>query len=411
MKLLDLKNNLILFGLLFFFLFPMLPVALQSISYVFVFIVLILSNFNKISLKIDNVKTFTFLSGFYILGLISYFWTSNTIGYIKEVSSNFLIVLFPLLLFIQLKLKFKNKKILKLIFVGSAFILSIKILVYSSYGYMMLEHYHGNLYYYNLNIFERILKSISLGYETIYNAAQYTYPNKNGILHRNYSSTIYLISIIFIFSMLQKNLKIWLKILGVLFIVYFALNICYYRSLVNMALLVFLPFVFFIWKKQIMTFKGTIGILFIAIVLILFFNHHIFNFLKLYDIERYVLYKTSFEMIKDNFIYGIGLGDVFELLNNRNQSLREILNIQELNNHSQFLFYFMATGFLGFILFILNGCKLLLSFKNDFEIICLLLIVFSNCIFENFLSRMVGVEIYLLVYLVMLFKKNENYDY
>jgi O-antigen ligase len=410
MKLFDLKNNLILFGLLFFFLFPMLPIALQSISYVFILLVLLLSNFNKISLNAANIKTFTFLSGFYILSIISYFWSSNTIGFIKEVSSNFLIILFPLLLLISVKLESKNIKILKFTFVGAAFILSIKILIYSSYGYMMLEHYHGNLYYYNLNIFERILKSISLGYETIYNAAQYTYPNKNGILHRNYSSTIYLISIIFIYSLLKENKKLVIKIIYILLIGYFTLNIFYYRSLINMALIIFLPFIYFFWNKGLVTLKNIIYLFILMVFAIFLFNKNILQLLERFDIERYVLYTSSFHLIKENFIFGIGVGDVFEVLNSRNQSLRELFNIQELNNHSQFLFYFIATGFLGFILFILNILKLLLSFKYDFEIICLLLIFFSNCVFENFLSRMVGVEIYLLVYLIMLFKKNQNYD-
>jgi hypothetical protein len=81
--------------------------------------------------------------------------------------------------------------------------------------------------------------------------------------------------------------------------------------------------------------------------------------------------------------------------------------MQELNNHSQFLFYFLATGILGFLLFAFHFLKLIFLNKNNFEILCLILVVLSNCLFENFLSRMVGIEIILIVYLIIFFKNNE----
>jgi O-antigen ligase len=402
-----LKNYLILIGLFLFFLFPILPTAIQSISYVLVFLVILLSNLKSISINYQKIKIYFYLSGFYWLSLVSFLWTANINGFIKEVSSNFLLVLFPLLLFIQYSLDRKLILYLKLFFVFASILLSIKILIYGSFGYMMLEHYHGNLYFYNLDFFNRILKIIPLGYETLYNAAQYTYPNKNGILHRNYSSTLYLISIIFILSLIKDNKKRYIKFIGFSIAGYFVLNIFYYRSLINIALIILLPIFYLLWTKSFITKKNII--LFCSLLLgsLIFFKKNILTILEHHDIERYVLYVTSIQLIKDNFLLGIGIGDVFEVLNIKNHSLRSIYQMQELNNHSQFLFYFLATGILGFLLFAFHFLKLIFLNKNNFEILCLILVVLSNCLFENFLSRMVGIEIILIVYLIIFFKNNE----
>jgi hypothetical protein len=329
-------------------------------------------------------------------------------GFIKEVSSNFLLVLFPLLLFIQYSLERKVILYLKLLFIFASILLSIKILIYGSYGYMMLEHYHGNLYFYNLDFFNRILKTIPLGYETLYNAAQYTYPNKNGILHRNYSSTLYLISIIFILSLIKDNKKRYIKFIGFSIAGYFVLNIFYYRSLINIALIILLPIFYLLWTKSFLTKKNIILSCSLLLGVLILFKKNILSILEHHDIERHVLYSTSIQIIKENFILGLGIGDVFEVLNIKNNSLRSIYHIPELNNHSQFLFYFLATGILGFLFFTFHFLKLIFLNKNNFEIICLILVVLSNCLFENFLSRMVGVEIILIVYLIIFFKNNEK---
>jgi hypothetical protein len=408
MKINRLKKYLILIGLFLFFLFPILPIALQSISYVFIFLVLLSSNLKSISINYQKIKIYFYLSAFYWLSLVSFLWTANMNGFIKEVSSNFLLVLFPFLLFIQYSLDRRVILYLKLLFVFSSIILSIKILIYGSYGYMMLEHYNGNLYFYNLDFFSRILKTVPLGYETLYNAAQYTYPNKNGILHRNYSSTLYLISIIFILSLFKDNKKRYIKFIGFLIAGYFVLNIFYYRSLINIALIILLPIFYLLWTKSFVTKKNIILFCTLILGVLILFKKNILSILEHHDIERYVLYSSSIQIIKENFILGLGIGDVFEVLNIKNHSLRSIYQIHELNNHSQFLFYFLATGILGFLFFTFHFLKLIFLNKNNFEIICLILVVLSNCLFENFLSRMVGVEIILIVYLIMFFKNNEK---
>jgi hypothetical protein len=335
------------------------------------------------------------------MSLTSYFWTTNKEGFFNEIKTNFLILLFPLILFIDINIKSKTLYILKILFILSSFLLSIKILVYCSYGYTMLEHYNGNLYLYNQNLIERILSTITLGYEKIYNAAQYTYPNKNGVLHRNYSSTIYLFSIVFLISLIEKVNSLQKKIMLALLILYFSITITYYHSLVNILILILISVYFILKKTNIPPFK-TIAILFMVLFSFSLYNYSsILDLFKKFDIERYILYKTAFGIIKENIYFGIGMGDVYETINKMSKDMRALYNISELNNHSQFLFYFLSGGIASFVLFIAHFFRLINFNRSNFEVIFLTLIFLSNCLFENFLSRMVGVELYLILFFVI----------
>ncbi len=117
------------------------------------------------------------------------------------------------------------------------------------------------------------------------------------------------------------------------------------------------------------------------------------------DFYRYHVYSCSVNKIPDNYLFGMGKGDVQSYLNSCLPSdewpgLSEVR--REYNTHSQLLNYLISGGIIGLFLFIGLWAKLfsLASRQNLSRLLILLLVIFANTIFENYLSRLWGCFIF-----------------
>lgn len=108
---------------------------------------------------------------------------------------------------------------------------------------------------------------------------------------------------------------------------------------------------------------------------------------------RFHIYSCSLRLIKISPIYGYGIGDVQNELNNCYEAKSPLLLINSNNSHNQYLSYFLSAGIFGFfsllylLLFyfkrgVLKKNRLLLIFTVFFSIIMF---------FENILERQTGV--------------------
>jgi len=115
------------------------------------------------------------------------------------------------------------------------------------------------------------------------------------------------------------------------------------------------------------------------------------------DDPRILIWKSSFNLIKENFVLGVGIGDVRTELTKKYLSIgEEKLAEERLNAHNQFLEVLIENGIIGFIIFL---CMLFLILRISFVRKNLLLLSFLILIivfftFETVLYRLAGVTFF-----------------
>ena len=113
--------------------------------------------------------------------------------------------------------------------------------------------------------------------------------------------------------------------------------------------------------------------------------------------ERLLIWKSSLSIIKHNFLFGVGTGDVKDRLMAEYKK-RYISNayLHRLNAHNQYFQTFIAIGFFGFIILIVSLVfPAFVSIKNRNILYLLFLFLISfNFLFESMLERQAGVVFY-----------------
>jgi O-antigen ligase len=110
--------------------------------------------------------------------------------------------------------------------------------------------------------------------------------------------------------------------------------------------------------------------------------------------ERLVIWKTSWEIIKQHFIFGVGTGDVKdELLKKYKEKNLQALFEHRLNTHNQYLETFIALGIIGFLallaMIILPGIQ---AIRTGNYLYFVFIILFSfNILVESMLEVQAGV--------------------
>jgi O-antigen ligase len=112
---------------------------------------------------------------------------------------------------------------------------------------------------------------------------------------------------------------------------------------------------------------------------------------------RVLIWQAATEIIKDNFIFGVGTGDVKDVLleKYKEKGMTGALS-ERLNAHNQFLQTFIALGLPGIILLLSSFIfPFILAFrKKNFIYIVFLVIVFINFLTESMLETIAGVLFY-----------------
>jgi O-antigen ligase len=120
---------------------------------------------------------------------------------------------------------------------------------------------------------------------------------------------------------------------------------------------------------------------------------------------RLMIWKSSLEVIKENFLFGVGTGDVKTELIKKYEENGILLALKEnLNAHNQYLQTFIALGFVGFI--ILLACLILpvisaIKQRNILIILFFLLFAFHLTV-ESMLERQGGVVFFAFFYSLLL---------
>jgi O-antigen ligase len=113
--------------------------------------------------------------------------------------------------------------------------------------------------------------------------------------------------------------------------------------------------------------------------------------------ERLIIWRSAINLIKENPILGVGIGDVrTELTDEYIRAGEEKLGIERLNAHNQFLEVFIEGGVIGFIMFItILGFMIFIAINEKNLLYGLfILMIFVFFMFETVLYRLAGVAFF-----------------
>ncbi|MBC8319402.1 MAG: O-antigen ligase family protein [Bacteroidetes bacterium] len=129
--------------------------------------------------------------------------------------------------------------------------------------------------------------------------------------------------------------------------------------------------------------------------------------------QRLEYLKASFNIIENNFIIGVGTGDLEGAFNQQFTSMNSTLESQYMYHaHNQFLGIFVALGLLGFIVFVVGLFypAIVLSGFKDYYFSIFFFIMIISMFSDDTLETQAGVTLFTFFYSILLFgrKKGDN---
>ncbi len=436
----DKKLKFLGFFLIAASLFPILPPAAQSIlivGFCLISIILYRKNFLK---RIENRKvivSFLFFISYYLWYLLSALWSNGVVEALVDAQSSLILLFFPVIfLFFLPKISQDTLRYILLLFV---FVMA---------GYLVLwwqSYITGVSYYQVLDLKELPVKEYEFidkisyffnkGYYWISGTSIRGYrladEEMKLFVHHNYIASYVTIGFYSALKSIHSTKKLLLKFALLLIAIVFLLFVFYVPSIMNqLALLITLPvFLYSFYGKKIAIAIILIG--FIGVGQLIFKNYDKIQTIKLVetdnlistetsiiDFYRYHIYKCISYKIPDNFFLGMGKGDVQPYLNSCLPD-DEWPGLSETklkyNTHSQPLDYFISGGIIGLFLFIALLIRLFsLAFSQNRFLLIILIVIFANLLFENYLTRVWGAFSFMFFTLVLLqtdFTYNSHYQY
>jgi O-antigen ligase len=344
--------------------------------------------------KWENLKknnSILYFIPLYFLYLAGLSYSDNTVYGWLDIVLKLPILIFPLLFFSSETVKHKNftRHILTVFIIGN-FIVTLTSLCHSAYLYSDTRDLYE--FYY-----------IKLGY--------FIHPSYYA-MHLNFCS-------IALLWMLTNNIivpgKFW--VLAVFLIFYFSLFIVFLSSKLGMFFLglifIYLVYYFFRQKKYLVS----AALILLALVSVLFllrnFSGIKYRIISAREVvgnyknidkasndgtaERIMIWKASVEIISDHLLFGVGTGDVKDVLMEKYKS-SGINGAYEkrLNAHDQYIQTFIALGLPGFLLIILMfayGIYFSVK-KRELLYFSFLLLVMINLLVESMFETQTGVAFY-----------------
>ncbi|MGD0711202.1 MAG: O-antigen ligase family protein [Bacteroidales bacterium] len=334
---------------------------------------------------------------FYLLYVIGITLSHNLSYGLFDLQIKIPILLFPILCFINIKDYYDCMlKIIKWFILG-CFIAVIFCLFYALYQYLheqynISHHLWNNNYGINFFLSSRFSVFIHHSYFSMYlNLAllillfKIWYNEK--IFNKKFS---FLLVFVFILSIVLLSSKAGLITLFIqcllFFILYFILNKMYLQGL---SIILFFIILLFLLTRIAPEFSNTINNAFKAMD-----SKNIDKKTIESSAARVLIWESSIKIIKENFLFGVGTGDVKDALINEFKIDGATGALYEkLNAHNQFLQTFIALGFWGFIILLtmfVLPFYLCIKYKK-YIYLSFLIICFINFLFESMLEVQTGV--------------------
>lgn len=324
--------------------------------------------------------------GLYVLYIIGLLYSENMIIGKNELVSKVPFLAMPLILFTS-DLKLWNKSLVKWVF--NVFVLGcflgIIYCLYHSFSVYRMEHEFKQFFYQDHSFFH----------------------------HPSYASMFYTFAIsAMIYYLINRDAKMYEKIIYILFIPLFIVEVFLLSSKTAFLILFFVA-VLFIFYVIIHKHNRLLNLLYTLIIFMIAFSVYKFmpekynRFLrKINDIHsiddlkedvRFYIWTGSWEAAKENIPYGVGTGDAKNILKNKykDKSLEYFYN-REYNAHNQYLQILLTLGIPGIAVFV-SGLlyAFFISIKKRYFLYIVFLIIFGlNILTESMLERQAGVVFY-----------------
>lgn len=394
-----------LFDKIYFYLFILLalfiPLYNLVIPYIIGFIVLLwIIEFDfkekfKRLLRGHNRLNLLSFAVFYILYFIGIFYYTNLDHALFDLEVKLSLLIFPIIFSTIKKEVFSKGNITKILisfvlgcFISTAFSLVDAFIIFSDNNEFSEFYYSKLSFFHHPGYFAMFLNfAIAIILNSIL---------KTGLAKKSRKKTFFLVLLIIYFSLFVIMLSSKAGIIA-LFVLFF----------ITVAHVI-------VVEKQVVA-----GVILIAIIFGLFYSafnifpYSLFRIVKakqvvenIENIEneeigssagRIIIWQNSVEIIMDNFLVGVGTGDVKDFLVDkyRENNIKGALK-KRLNAHNQYLQTFITLGVIGFLILTLSlVLPVYFAFRHKHYLYLLFLIIFSlNLLVESMLETQAGVVFY-----------------
>lgn len=358
----------------------------------------------------------------FALFIIYYLWqafgliyTTDTKMGLSNLFGRLSLVLFPLVLIFPGEMIKNNVKILKRVFAVSTFLF---MLFCFSYAFYKSTHFQYGLWTFNPHPVENYW--LSHFYSTELTISQ----------HPSYVAMYVLLSVFICFeSYFDYSLKFKCRILWLTLGLILLITQYFLSSRAGIIIcLILIPSYFIIKLKQLGKWKYAwiwISLIIIALLPLIAKNQRVdylygrlFKEQVGYDRKkdpRFIIWKSAFEIARNNILVGVGIGDVRTELSSEYKRIgEEKMATERFNAHNQFLEVLVENGIIGLALFVsIFICMLYIAFSgNNLLYIMFILLIFMFFLFETVLYRLAGVTFFpLFSFLLIYANTNEHTEH
>jgi len=355
--------------------------------------------FSRLNIK-ENLHSIIFLPGLFMLMLISILWSSDKIDGFNQLGTQASMIIFPVFLSFSNKVYRQRKSFKQMLISFCSGILIISL-------YLLIK---AIIYTVTIKQWEFSFNPIINEWENVFFFSQFSY-----LIHPTYLGLMVLLAASFCIIDIKKKICLNNKIIfKVLVTVFFYFIIFLISSKAILLASVILGFWFLISQVSSKILKALVVVVFAGtIILSLSLNPRITRFIESYknnagesleniDI-RFKIWKSSFTLIKDKPLLGVGTGDVKNQLENiYNKRGYEFPTI--FNCHNQFLEQWLSSGLIS-MLFLLAGLFFPLLSRNSnlpgIYYSTFLILTSFVFLFESILCRFWGVAFFSIFYTLL----------
>jgi O-antigen ligase len=424
-KIIKVKNYIHSLPFTFVSIFPILPNALQAISFAIFLLQLLYDVRLQLShrlLVLYNWHSYLILTIFYLLNLLTFFYETEHTLNLTIVQSSVLLAVAPFFMIFCHKNNAANFKYIVWVFTTSVIFYLVVLYLYLKYGVeQAYSFYKTSIDFKNFNGINFNSFLITNSFEYIHSIASWGYYKKNMFIelntHHAYISSLINLNILFLGKLYcdvkEKNF------FYLIIILFFCLSIFYLGSKLNIIfLLAILTLTICFLLSKIL--KKKLLLLFFGIMLALcfiqfqrfidvstFVENPMSLVTKCIDEERITLYNRILPTIKNHIISGVGINNVYPLIDSIMISSPHLykFNVPSYLNspHSQFLFYLFSGGIVILVLFMFMFLYLIYRYYLQGNLWggLFIVLIILNCLFEDYLNRAFGVFIFIFGNLIL----------
>ena len=368
--------------------------------------------------KSFSSKYFTAFILFYGLHLIGLIYTKNINTGLFKLQVKLSLIIFPLIIFSSGDYLVKRRDNILQSFVYGNLVASIMCLVLAFYH----SFHNGGDELFNTAVWPSA-KDWSFVRQVLAGYSYFSYTWLSTFIHVSYFSTYILLGLFYIYSKLINHWAELVSLRRVLYIfiaVFFLLMILLLQSraaIIALSGLILYEVLYQVLRPGRTGLKIVIAVIFIVLISGVIYNSGRFATLKngaqemsfnqlKKDNLRLLMWEKSMDIIKDNFLFGVGTGDVKDaILNAYDQKTKEATKGEFYNSHNEFLETTVRLGIIGggvLLTILLMPFFNKSNYRDNRLLIAFLIIIILNFLFESMLDRLNGVSFFSFFYCLLI---------